>query len=500
MPISFTNIPSGIRVPLFYAEVDNSMANTGANNLKALIVGQMLESGLAEAGKPVLVTGDSQGKELFGRGSMLARMNTALRTNNSFGEVWAIPVADPESASKASGTFTFKGEASEAGTVYAYIGADRVTVNVAINETASSVAKALANAINAKLDLPVTAEASDAEDASVVTVQAKNGGAWGNDIKIQLNFQGYAAGEVLPDGIACTVAPVSGGSGVVDLEAVITAMGDEEYDFIAMPYCDSASLASMRTVMNDVTGRWSPMKQIYGHVYTASRGTVSTLQSLGASLNDQHLTVVAVEPATPSLAVEVLGAFVARSLNAIGNDPARPLQTLELIGLTPAPEGSRFTLSEKQTLLTNGIATTYVSGGYIRIERAITTYQTNALGDSDTSYLDSETLHTLAYIIRTLKTTITSKYPRHKLANDGTKYGTGQAIVTPSVIRGELIAQYQKLELKGIVENADLFKKYLIVERNVDDPNRLDVLLPPDLVNGLRIFSMLVQFRLQYDE
>ena len=54
--------------------------------------------------------------------------------------------------------------------------------------------------------------------------------------------------------------------------------------------------------------------------------------------------------------------------------------------------------------------------------------------------------------------------------------------------------------MKGIVENSELFKKYLIVERNVDDPNRLDVLLPPDLVNGLRIFAALVQFRLQYEE
>lgn len=72
--------------------------------------------------------------------------------------------------------------------------------------------------------------------------------------------------------------------------------------------------------------------------------------------------------------------------------------------------------------------------------------------------------------------------------------------MTPSVIRGELIAQYQKLELLGIVENTELFKKYLVVERNVNDPNRLDVLLPPDLVNGLRIFAMLVQFRLQYNE
>ena len=73
-------------------------------------------------------------------------------------------------------------------------------------------------------------------------------------------------------------------------------------------------------------------------------------------------------------------------------------------------------------------------------------------------------------------------------------------MVTPSIIRGELIAMYTKLEEKAIVENADLFAKYLIVERNKDDPNRVDVLLPPDLVNQLRVFAVLSQFRLQFNE
>ena len=73
-------------------------------------------------------------------------------------------------------------------------------------------------------------------------------------------------------------------------------------------------------------------------------------------------------------------------------------------------------------------------------------------------------------------------------------------MVTPSIIRGELIAMYTKLEEKAIVENADLFAKYLIVERNKDDPNRVDVLLPPDLVNQLRVFAVLTQFRLQFNE
>lgn len=134
------------------------------------------------------------------------------------------------------------------------------------------------------------------------------------------------------------------------------------------------------------------------------------------------------------------------------------------------------------------------------IERAITTYQVNKFGDADNSYLDITTLYTLAEIITRLKGVITSKYARHKLANDGTRYGAGQAIVTPSVIRSELIAQYSAMERDGLVENAELFAKNLIVERNTSDVNRLDVLLPPDLVNQLRIFALQAQFRLQYSD
>ena len=147
-----------------------------------------------------------------------------------------------------------------------------------------------------------------------------------------------------------------------------------------------------------------------------------------------------------------------------------------------------------------GIATTSYQGGNQCIERAITTYQKNKSGAADNSYLDSETMHTSAYVINSLKNDITSKYGRHKLGSDGNKFGSGQPVVTPKVIRGELIAAYNKLVEKAICENVDLFAEALIVERDVDSPNRVNVLLPPDYVNQLRVFALLNQFRLQFQQ
>ena len=495
MSVSFNTIPSGIRVPLFYAEMDNSAAATPTNQTASLLIGQMIEGGKAVADQPVFVSTPAMAKELFGRGSMIARMVEAYRKVDSFGQLVVIPVADG-SGTAATGKVTCTGTAAEAGAISLYIGSDRVQVAVTEKMTAENAAKAIADAIALNKDLPVTAQAS----TGAVTLTAKNKGTLGNDIILAVNLRGAINGEKDVMGLGVEIEKMSKGATDPDLSVAIDAMGDEQYDFIGVPYCEAATLDKLAEKMNDTSGRWSPFQMIFGHVYSAKRGDVNTLTTFGKNRNNQHETIVGVEPALPTHTAEVLAAYVARTAVFISADPARPTQTGVLTGVMASPAGSRFVQNERQTLLENGIATLTTTVGSVMIERAITTYQKNAYGDADASYLDSETLHTSAYVLRQMKSIITSKYGRHKLANDGTRFGAGQAIVTPSVIRGELIALYRRLELEGIVENADLFKKYLIVERNISNPNRLDVLFPPDYVNQLRIFAVLNQFRLQYAE
>lgn len=493
MSISFANIPANVRVPLFYAEVDNSQAGYFAQQNRTLLIGQKLVAGSAAANVPVLVSTSDQARELFGIGSMLARMHQIYRLNDSFGEVWCVPLADPAGAA-ATGTIAITGPATKAGTLNVYIGAQKVQVAVAAADTATVIGAALAAAINADTTLPVTA----ANVTGTVTLTSRHVGLLGNDILTQLNYRGLAGGESTPAGVAAVITQMAGGTGTPVLTTAIANMGDQEYDFITAPYSDATTLDAIKTLLNDTTGRWAWNRQIYGHAYTAMRGSFATLQAAGVLRNDQHTTIAGFETSVPSTVWDYVAAYAARNAVYINVDPARPTQTGELIGILPATPVTRFIQTERQTLLSSGIATSYVGGSAVRVERAITTYQKNVWNQADPSYLDSETMHTLAYIIRHLRARITTKYPRHKLADDGTRFGAGQAIVTPSVIRGELAAEYAELEELGIVENAKAFAANLIVERNATDPNRLDVLLPPDLVNQLRVFAVLAQFRLQY--
>ena len=496
MAISFNNIPNNIKVPLFYAEVDSSAANTIQDSGASLIIAHPLDGSLIERNKLIVMPTADQAKKIAGRGSQLSRMVEAYRNIDNFGELFVIAVDEPTAGSNATGTIQISGTAEETGILSLYIGNSKIQSRVTVSDTAEAIANGLNNTINANPDLPVTASVSN----STITLTAKHKGLSGNDIPLCFNYYGTIGGEETPDGLNIVITQMNGGTGTPDLTPVIAAMGDKLLDFIAFPFNDLSSLATFNHEMDDTKGRWSYVRQLYGHVYTAKKGDLSELVEFGDKLNYQHITVAGYEKTIQTSIDELIAMRTARNAMFIRNDPARPTQTGLLNGALPASDSNQFTLTEQQSLLSHGIATAYVSSGNLLIQRDITTYQHNSYGIADNSYLDSETLHTLAYVLRKLRSVITSKYPRHKLANDGTRFGAGQAIITPAVAKAEINATYRQLELLGLVENFDLFKKNLIVERNVNDPNRLDVLFPPDLVNQLRVFAVLAQFRLQYPE
>lgn len=491
MAISFNQISSSIRSPLVYIEVDNTQANNFTQDLRALLVGQRLSTGSVAAETPVLVSSVDQAIENFGAGSQLARMFTAYKANDSFTETWAIALDDDASAAAATGSATVTGTATASGTVYLYVAGERVTAGVNTGDTATNVGDAIAAAINSDTSLPVTASAT----TGVVTITAKNAGEAANSIDLRLNFLGELGGERTPAGLSVAIAAMSGGTTNPDVSLATAAMGDEPYEYICSPYTDSSSLNDWRDSM---AGRWNALKQLYGHVFSARAGTVSELDTFGSARNDEHMSVMGFYD-SPTQPEQWAAALCAQAAFSLTNDPARPLQTLALTGVQLPPDASRFTLSERNTLLFSGVSTPFYSGGQARIERCITQYQTNAFSQPDSSYLDVTTMSTLSRISREISSRISSKFPRHKLADDGTRFGAGQSIVTPRIIRSELIALYDRLENLGIVENADAFAESLIVERNATDPNRIDVLHTPDLVNQFRIFAARIEFRLQFN-
>ncbi len=161
-------------------------------------------------------------------------------------------------------------------------------------------------------------------------------------------------------------------------------------------------------------------------------------------------------------------------------------------GVLPGKSEDLDTRSERELLLKAGISTPTYTPGVVRIERAITNYQISDAGAEDTAYLDLVTLTTLAYLRWSEAQRILLRFPRHKLADDGTNVDPGQAVVTPGIMCGELVALYREWERAGLVENAEFYIERLIVERANGDPNRLNSLQTPDLINNFRVFAALI--------
>jgi phage tail sheath gpL-like len=414
-------------------------------------------------------------------------MFVALKAANRYTETWAIALDDDGAGVAAAGSIAFTGPATAAGTVLLYIGGRRVKVAVAASDAANAIATAAAAAINAVTDLPVTA-AVDGVDDTQVNITARHKGEAGNDIDLRVN---YYQGETLPKGVAVTVVAMTGGTTNPDLATAIAVFGQEWWNSIVCPYTDAANLTALQAELDT---RWGPTVMMDGIAYTAYRGTHSATGTWGSGRNHHLVTAIGtgIAPQPPYIWAAVYAAVAAASLSI---DPARPLQTLPLTGILPPVIEDRWTLEERNLLLYDGIATSTVdAGGRVLIERAITTYQQNSFGVDDPSYLDVNTPATLSYIRYATRARITQKFPRMKLADDGTRFSPGQAIVTPSVIRAELIALFRELESAGLVEGFDQYKTDLIVERDANDPNRVNVLSSPDLVNQFRVFAEQIQF------
>ncbi|RXG91588.1 phage tail sheath C-terminal domain-containing protein [Bradyrhizobium zhanjiangense] len=503
MPISFANIPANIKVPLYWVEVDPSMAGLPTINLRALLVGVMTADGEAPADIPLPIGSQAQADLAFGQGSELSRMFKAFFANNFANEVWGLPLAEPAAAAAATGTIDVTDAPTAAGTIHLYIGGEHIPVNVSTSDTTATIAQAIANAINDDPSLPVTAAVS-AVGGTGVDLTSVFKSVNGNEIAVSLNYYGSRGGEQTPPGLGLTLPAsgfLTGGTGTPSFDTAIINMGEEPFEYVAMPYTDSNSLFDWDQEYGFTDqGRWGWQRQLFGHVFSAKRGTYADLIAFGDALNSPVESIMAVEVASPSPSFEWVAAYTAKAQRALINDPARPLQALTLNDIKAAGVHQRFDFVELNSLASTGLAIQKIGGdNQPMIAREQTTYQLNLYGQPDDAYELVTTLATLAKLLRNQKQAITSKYPRHKLANDGTKFGPGQAIVTPGIVKGELIAQYQQDMYVGLVEDLSNFKRHLLVERDPNDPNRLNVLYPPDLINQLRIFAVLAQFRLQYD-
>jgi phage tail sheath gpL-like len=488
MAINFTYYPDSNRVPGVYVEMDPSQANTATALQRTLLIGQKLAAGTALANHAVEVSSLVQVQQLCGRGSILEQMAANYLEADNFGDLWLLPLVDNPAGQPAVGTITITGPAAAAGTLNVYIGGMREQIAVDVNDDATALGARLAAAINGDHELAVTATAA----TGVVTVTSKNAGEAANSIDMRLNYLGHAGGEFTPAGITVAFAHMAGGSANPDITAALGNLSDQTFDFIITPYTDAANLDVLQQFLSDASGRWNWEQMLYGGAFSAFVGTLGACTAFGNGRNDQHMSIMAYydSPDPPWVWAAQVGGYCAASLRG---DPGLPLQYIATTLKAP-PIASRWDLGERNTLLYDGMSTFRVNDvGQVIIERMCTTYQQNAAGAPDNSYLDVETMYGLMFVARDLTAYLLTRYARKKLVSDQTQIQPGSNCVNTPMIKASVVSEYRALEVGGYVQNSQTFAQTIIVENA--GGGLVKILAPVDLVNQLRQIAILLQFR-----
>jgi len=488
--INFKIYPSTNRVPGVFAEVDPSKANTAQNPQRALMLGQVLAGATYAANIPVISTGYGDAAAGAGGASaMLAQMVDQYRKSDTFGELWLLPLNDNGAGVQASGTVTFTGPATAAGTQSIYVAGELVAFPVAIGDTADAQATNFAAAVAAAGDLPVTAAVA----VAVVTLTAVHKGLAGNDIDLRANFLGALSGEYTPAGTTVVFSgpQLTGGtSNPLITTALANISADQTFDFIACPYNDATTLNALQAFLNDTTGRWSWQQELFGGVFYAFRGTLSGQTTFGTSRNNQHETCMGFYD-SPTPVWRLAADVAANSAVSIRANPATPLQDMQLNVKAP-PLASRFDISERNTMLYDGMSTFKVdNAGQVFTDRLVTTYQTTN-GVADDSYLDVETMYTLQFAIRDMIDYLSTNFNRMILVADGTPIAAGSGMCTSKTILNSAIARYRFQASQGLMQNPDDFANNATAENAGN--GLVQLLLPFELANQLRQIAMLIQF------
>lgn len=332
--IVIASFASTDKVPGFYGEVKYGQGglNGAAFPKYLLLVGMKTASGsMAVASDVIDVPDIGTARAAAGPGSQLARMAIqALK----FPGVAVKMIAVAESAgTQATATATISGTWSAAGTAQLRIAGKTYQVSIGALDTVAQVATAIAAAINADTDAPVSA----ASAVGVVTFTVKNKGVYGNSWKL------FSTPALLPSGLVITLGgggtvltgggiTFANGTATEDVQACLDAIVSRQFDRIAVGQNDTTNLAKYVAQVNSQADALIGIRQ---HVVAGATGTLAAAISLAQTTLNQPRFQLAWMNASEAHPCEVAANTASARLQTEVSDPAAIFDNKPLTGLPP---------------------------------------------------------------------------------------------------------------------------------------------------------------------
>jgi len=335
-------------------------------------------------------------------------------------------------------------------------------------------------------DLSYTA----ANVTGAVTFTAKNKGVVAGDMDIRMN---YNAGETTPAGLTVSIAALGAGSVDPDLQDALDVIGDDWFNVVVNPYTDNTNQALVNSYITAQDDELVMKDQVWFSCLRDSRANLLTYGQDTSNHNSKGVSMFAwyQRLETPWQGAAAIAGVIAESLL---DDVGRPLHRAPVAGIKALDRNDRWTLTEKNQLSSNGIATLDDAVG-VQTFSVVTMYLKNAAGVNDTSYQQVIDVYKLMASRYRFRVQIASKYPQARLADSAENVRGGISIITPDIGRDEALIWYRALVTDGIAEDYDSFKSAVVCQRSTSNLNRLEWLLPETLVRQFIVGSATIGFK-----
>lgn len=379
MAISST-IPNANKVPGTYLRVSLGVGarSSGDSTRYEVLLGNKTTAGTMPLETEVDCYGEDEARTLCGEGSELFHMARAAFQANPSVALKLVAVTASAGAA-ATGTLVFTGPATTSGTVGVSVLGEAIEVPFSAGDTATAIGAAVAAAINAQADWPLTA----ANATGTVTVTARHAGPRGNHLALRARIIAGTGVGVTPP----ATGYLTGGTTSDDPQAALDMLSAVQRTYVIAPYVDATQLQKFKSHVD------AEEEPLIGHrkwVLFGSTDTLGATTTLTTGLNFPRLQCAWQEKSdvTPAMLAAALGARRAlqESLDAAYNFDGEVIP-----GLPPhANKADVPTATELAAALNQGITPlTSTNAGDVIIVRSITTKSQDAAGRPDYRVLDT---------------------------------------------------------------------------------------------------------------
>lgn len=274
------------------------------------------------------------------------------------------PLVDDGAAVAATGDITPSGAVTSQQSL-------RVKVNnilsepflVSVGDAVADIVAAMVDAINAVVDMPVTAV--DNAGASC-DLTSKWKGASANDIHVEI------VGD--DSGVTFTITQPTGGLTNPDVQDALDQMGNV-WETLVLNAFDIADTTALDAIQTFGEGRWGALVRKPFVAFTGNTAaTVAAATAVSDARKDDRINAQLVAPGSKDLPFVVAARQLARIAKVANSNPPTDYGAQRATGLTPGDDGGQWDYADRDAAVKKGSSTIEVKDGVVTIGDVVTFY------------------------------------------------------------------------------------------------------------------------------